>query len=110
MTDIYVGEYGRTIYVETGYDLSSATGLEIHFSAPSGGTSFVNSASVSVLASNYTVSACGLIFSANKTIEYIVNSGDFDVAGNWKGWIEADFGATVHLISSSFKFKASDPG
>jgi len=112
MTDIFVGEYGKTIYVETGHDLSSATNVEIHFSAPAGATSFVNSVSVSVLASNLTSSACG-VFSANKTVEYIVNQGDISgsaAAGTWKVWIEADFGSTVHLISSSFRFKAKYPG
>ena len=111
MTDIFVGEKGKTLYVETGHDLSSATGVEIHFSAPAGGTSFVNSASVSVLAANVS-GACGL-FSANKTVEYIINSGDFSgsaAAGTWKVWVEADFGATVHLISSSFRFIAKLPG
>jgi hypothetical protein len=113
MTNIFVGEYGKVIYVDTQYNLSSATNLEIHFSAPPGGTSFLNSTSVSVLASNLTNSACGVVFSANKTAVYKVNQGDISgsaAAGNWKVWIEADFGATVHLISSSFRFKASQPG
>ena len=112
MTNIYVGEYGKTIYVETGLNLSSATSVAIHFSAPSGGTSFTNSASVSVLAANLTTSACGT-FSALKTVEYIVNQGDISgsaAAGTWKVWVEAHFGASVHLISSSFRFKASLPG
>lgn len=109
MTDIFVGEYGKNIYLNTGHDLSSATGVEIHFSAPTGGTSFVNSASVSVLASNLTSSACG-VFSANKTIQYILNSGDVDIKGIWKVWVQADFGSTVRLISTSFKFRADNPG
>lgn len=112
MTDIFVGEYGKTLYIETGYDLTSASGVEIHFSAPSGGTSFVNSASVSVLAANLTTSACGT-FSAGKTVEYVVNSGDFSgsaAAGTWKVWVEADFTGSVHLISSSFRFKVRAPG
>ena len=112
MTDIFVGEYGKTLYVNTGLNLSSATNVEIHFSAPQGTGSFINSASVSVLAADITTSACGL-FSALKTIEYIVNSGDFSgsaAAGTWKVWVEADFGASVHLISTSFKFKARHPG
>lgn len=110
MTTIYVGEKGRTLYIDTGLDLSSATGVEIHMSAPVSGTSFVNSASVSVLGANVTSSACGTVISANKGVEYILNSGDVDAPGTWKAWIEADFGATVHLISSSFKFKAKNPG
>jgi len=112
MTDIFVGEYGKTLFIETGLNMSSATNVEIHFSAPSSGLGFVNSTSVSVLASNVTSSACG-VFSALKTVEYVINSGEFSgslAAGTWKVWIEADFGATVHLISSSFRFLAKLPG
>ena len=112
MTNIFVGEFGRVIYVETGYNLTSATNVEIHFSAPPGGTSFVNSAAVSVLASNITNSACGIVFSAGKTVEYKLNQGDISgsaAAGNWSVHVEADFGPSVHLISSSFRFKAAMP-
>lgn len=113
MTDIFVGEYGKSLFVETGHDLSSATKVAIHFSAPLAAQGFVNSTSVSVLAANKTASACDVIFSANKTVEYKINSGEFSGSaadGTWKVWIEADFGATVHLISSSFRFKVSQPG
>ena len=112
MTDLYTNTKGVTIYVATGYNISSATTLEIHFSAPTGATGFVNSAtaSVSVLGANFTTSACG-VFSANKTVKYVVNSGDFSgSAGHWKCWIQAEFGAAVRLVSSSFKFKVSKPG
>ena len=109
MTDIFVGEYGKSVYIDLGYNVSSATGIEIHMSAPAGGTSFVNSASVSVLAQNVTSSACG-VFSTNKAVQYVLNSGDVDIAGSWKVWIQADFGASVRLISTSFRFKADNPG
>ena len=116
MADLWIGEYGKTLYIETGFDMSSATGIEIHLSAPPGGIHFVNSASVSVLASNVTTSACG-VFSANRTLEYIINAGDFSAstsvnaaAGTWKGWVVADFGATKRLISSTFKFEVDSPG
>lgn len=115
MTDIFVGEYGKNIYVRTGFDISSATGIEIHFSAPSGGTSFVNSASVSILGADVTTTACG-IFSANVACVYKVNhasnsaSSEFNVAGTWKGWLVVDFGATKRLISDTFDFIASNPG
>lgn len=114
MTDIYVGEYGKRILCDLDYDVSSATGTEIHFSAPSGGTSFVNSASVSILAANVTTS-CG-VFSANKTLEYYINhasntaSSEINVAGTWKVWFQINFGATKRLITPSFKFVAKDPG
>ncbi len=110
MSQIFVGEYGKTLFVETGHNLSSATGLEIHVSGPSSASSFVNSASVSVLTSNVTSSACDQIFSANKTVRYILNAGDIVTAGTHKVWIQADFGALVRLISTSFKFLAKNPG
>lgn len=113
MTDIYTRTKGVVIYVDTQYNISSATTLEIHFSAPAaGGNSFVVSAtaSVSVLGANFTTSACG-VFSANNVVKYAVNSGDFSAgAGVWKCWVEADFGTSVRLVSSSFKFKVSNPG
>ena len=112
MSAIYTKSKGVVIYVATNYNISSATTLEIHFSAPPGGTSFVNSAtaSVSVLGSNFTSEACG-IFSANKAIKYAVNSGDFSGgAGTWKCWVQAEFGTSTRLISSSFKFKVANPG
>lgn len=110
MSDIFTVTKGVTIYVDTGYNISSATALEIHFSAPNGGNSFVNSASTSVLGANTTTTACG-IFSANKALKYVVNSGDFSGgAGTWKCWVQAEFGASTRLVSSSFKFKVANPG
>jgi hypothetical protein len=116
MADLFIGEYGKTIYVETGFDLSSATNVTLRTSGPTGGIFFTNSASVSVLASNVTTSACG-VFSANKTVEYVVNQGDFSAStssgaaeGTWKCWLEVDFGTTKRLISSSFKFEVVKPG
>lgn len=112
MSAIYTQSKGVVIYVATNYNISSATTLEIHFSAPTGGTSFVNSAtaSVSVLGSNFTTTACG-IFSASKAIKYAVNSGDFSAgAGTWKCWVQAEFGTDTRLISTSFKFKVANPG
>ena len=110
MSDIISTSKGITIYVATGYNISSATALEIHFSAPAGGNAFVNSASVSVLGANFTTDSCG-IFSVNKAVKYVTNSGDFSGgAGTWKAWVAAEFGSLTRLVSSSFKFKVSDPG
>ena len=115
MADLWVGEYGKTLLIETGFDLSSATGIQIYFSAPSGGIHF-STASVSVLASNVTTSACG-VFSANKTLEYIIKAGNFSAstsagaaAGIWKGYVRADFGGSKRLISTTFKFEVEMPG
>ena len=108
MTDIFTNTKGVAIYVDTQYNISSATTLEVHVSGP---VSFVNSAtaSVSVLASNFTTSACG-VFSADKTVKYVINSGDFSTAGTYKLWIQAEFGPSTRLVSSSFSFRVNDPG
>ena len=112
MTDIYTPSKGVTLYVDTGYDLSSATTLEIHFSAPSGGNSFVNSVSTSALGANVTTN-WGAVFSADNTLKYVVNSGDFSMSGEggtWKAWVQAEYGSGTRLVSSSFRFKVSKPG
>ena len=108
-TDIYVGEFGKRLLINLDYNVSSATTLEIHFSSSAG--TLVNSASVSVLGANTTATACGLIFSVNKAVEYILNSGDFSAApGKYKVWIEAQFSTTSRLISSTFEFVVTTPG
>jgi hypothetical protein len=117
MSNIYTNTKGVVLYINTGYNLSSATSLGVHFSAPSqGGTSFVNSVSTSALGANYTTSA-GLVMSANNTLLYTINSADFSMdasaapnGGTWKCWVEAEFGAAVRLVSSSFKFQVRQPG
>lgn len=106
-TTIYLGEHGKTVYVDLQYDISSATNVRILFSASAG----TFSASVSTLGSNYTTS-CGDVFSLEKGIEYIVASGDFSATGadTYKAWIECTFAATAKLISDSFDFVVSNPG
>ena len=112
MTDIHTTAKGVTLYIDTNYDISSATTLELHFSAPSGGNSFVNSVSTSALGANFTTS-WGAIFSADVTLKYVVNSGDFSMSGEggvWKGWVQAEFGSGTRLVSNSFKFRVDKPG
>jgi hypothetical protein len=112
MTDIHTTAKGVTIYVDTNYDISSATTLEIHFSAPSGGNSFVNSVSTSALGANFTTSY-GAVFSADNTLVYKVNSGDFSMSGEggtWKCWVQAEFGSEARLVSNSFRFRVDKPG
>lgn len=108
MTDIFTKTKGVTLYVDVDYNISSATTLEVHVSGP---VSWVNSAtaSVSVLGSNFTTSACG-VFSANRAVKYVVNSGDFSIEGTYKLWIQAEFGTSTRLVSSAFSFKVDAPG
>ena len=108
MTDLYVNEYGslKPLYIDVGYNVSAATSCRIYMSASAG----TYSASVSILGSNVTASACGTVFSANKGVEIIFASGDFSAqADTYKAWLECTFSAS-RLISSTFKFKVSNPG
>lgn len=106
-TDLYVGEFGKQLYIDAQYNLSSATVVMLMMSASAG----TFSATCSVLAANYTASACGTVFSANKAVEYTVASGDFSAqADTYKAWIEATFGTSAKLISSTFTFTVSQPG
>ena len=106
MTDIYLGEYGRVIYINTDYDCSSAQSVFVKFSASAG----TYSATCSVLASNVTSSA-GEVYSANKAVEWVIANDAFSATGadNFVAWVEATFPSSK-LISSTFKFKVSNPG
>ena len=106
-TDIFLGEYGRSVYVNLDYDISSATVRLIKFSASAG----TFSASVSILGANYTTSA-GDVFSANKAIVWEIASGDFSATGadDYVGWVDLTFGTNARLISSNFSFTVSNPG
>lgn len=106
MTDLYIGEFGKQLYVDCQYDLSSATNVMLVMSASAG----TFSATCSVIAANYTTSA-GVIFSASKAVEYTFASGDFSgQADTYKAWVRATFGTSAKLISSTFDFKVSNPG
>ena len=80
MTDIHTTAKGVTIYVDTNYDISSATTLEIHFSAPSGGNSFVNSVSTSASSSASPGIVLGIFYKStikNPVIGKRVNIADY---------------------------------
>ena len=107
MTDIYVGEFGKQIIIGADYNLSSTTLVLLKASSSAG----TFSATCSVLGANTTVSAEGVVYSANRGVEYTLASGDFSgQADTYKAWIEATFGTSAKLISSTFRFTVSEPG
>ena len=106
MTDIYVNEYGKSLFVDLGYNIASATSARVKFSSSAG----TFSASVSILGANYTASACNTVYYANKAIEYVFTSGDFSgQVDTYDAWVEVTFAAS-RLVSSTFKFTVSNPG
>lgn len=108
MTDIYLGEYGRFLYAKTGADLSSADNITIRGSTS--GASFANSASVSVLPTNFTASAGGTVFSAGKSVRYKINAGDFSKAGLWRVHLEVDLDVNTRIMSVYQELYVSEPG
>ena len=107
MTDLWVNEYGslKPLYIDLAYNVSAATSCRLYMSASAG----TYSASVSILGANYTAS-CGTVFSANKAIKHEFASGDFSgQADTYAVYVAANFNGS-RLISSSFKFKVSNPG
>ena len=85
---MYVGEYGKRLILDTGYDVSAATALGIELTKPDGTTvSYVDADGVT--AGNVDTTAedeKGRQFSlaAYKYIYRDWESGDLDQAGAWK--------------------------
>lgn len=108
MTDIYLGEYGKRVLIDLQYNVSSASNIRILFSSSAG----TYSATCSILGANTTVSACDSVFSANKAVEWVIDSSAFSATGaeNYVAWVQATFGSTAKLISSTFTFEVTNPG
>jgi len=66
MSDLFVGDVGTVVTVETSNDLSAATLLELHVRKPSGAG----------------VTWAGALADTTK-IQYTILAGDFDEAGSW---------------------------
>ena len=80
-----VGEIGKIINVNAGFDLSSNTDLQIKFTKPDLTTLTVNKAGgVSAPNVDFTDPDTGEVFKANEYWSYPTASGDIDQAGAWK--------------------------
>ena len=81
-----VGEVGKIINVNAGYDLSGNTDLELSFTKPDLTNLTVNKAGgVSAPAVPFTDPDTGTIFAANEYWSYSSAATDFDQSGTWKG-------------------------
>lgn len=107
MTDLYLNEYGKNLYLDVDYAISSATAINVKFSCSAGSVTIAGSA----LGANYTSSACGTVFSAGRAIVLTFASGDFSATGadTYVGWAEVTFSGSK-LVSSTFAFTVSNPG
>lgn len=81
---IRIGEIGKLIYVNTTFDMSGNTGLEINFTSPDGLIKFTRT-NPDVTAPNVdSPSIPGIgILPANTYMVYPTQENDFEQEGNW---------------------------
>jgi hypothetical protein len=85
---IYVGEVGTIIDVDMGVDISLASAYELRVRKPDG----------------TEVIWAPAILSGGQTLEYITETGDLDIAGDWiiQPWLEIGtwigYGDPVNLV------------
>lgn len=75
-------EYGKTIYVNVGMDISTASETEILFTKPDG-TTLSKLIADGVDIGIVPVSADCSVFAANEYIKYVTVDGDIDQSGSW---------------------------
>lgn len=77
-----VGEYGKALNINTNYDMSVNTALELVITRPDS-TSFTrNSPAVTISASPLVTGDSGT-FAANEYMRYLVQDGDLTVPGEY---------------------------
>ena len=103
MPDLNKNEYGQTIHVNLGEDISSFTALNLILE-PNIGSKLQKSASdgVSLGASNIAVDDENYL--ANQYISYTIKQGDLDKEGQWRVKGEATLSATNKVISDYSRF------
>lgn len=77
-----IGESGIIFRVNTGFDMSSSTALELLFTAPDGTESSITNPRVSAPASAVTDPDLGDL-NANEYMEFLTESTDFTQSGVW---------------------------
>lgn len=109
--DIFIGEYGRHIYLRSNIDLSAALSVALVFTDPSSSATFerFDIDGVSVLAADLTVSAFGVL-SAGRTVEYPISADEISTSGDWSVYLRATLSAGERRISQPFRFTAANPG
>lgn len=79
---ITVGEVGKTINLNTGTDLSTATDFEVVFTKPDDTTITRGTIDGVALGVAPYTAECS-IYAANEYITYDIQAGDIDVDGDW---------------------------
>jgi len=87
---IKVGEKGQPVKIATDFDMSGSTGLQIVFTAPTGGTSFTATQATTPAVSAPAVALTNdpaftptRSVSASQYFLYTTDGTEFDIAGDW---------------------------
>ena len=87
---IKVGEKGQPVKIATDFDMSGSTGLQIVFTAPTGGTSFTATQATTpavtapaVALTNDPAFTPTRSVSASQYFLYTTDGTEFDIAGDW---------------------------
>ena len=81
--ELKIGEYGKTIFVNAGVDLSTATSLEIEFIKPSGTVETVAATLGNQDVTGKDQNCNDVTFLANQYTFYIIPAGFIDESGCW---------------------------
>lgn len=95
------GEYGIQYNINTGYDMSGATSLNLTITRPDGSQFTASSPDVSV--GNADLNTGYVVFKAKQYSQYVFKNGDIPVSGNYTARLVYN-DATKHLISSPVTF------
>lgn len=100
-----VGEVGKTIRVNTGYDLSSNTELTLVFTKP-GGTTVSKTTADGITAPSVDVTADdGSTFTADEYMSYNTESGFLDESGTWQVYAQYDDATPKTFIGDTTTFQ-----
>lgn len=97
MADLNKDEYGQTIYVNLGQDVSTATALNFVLE-PQIGDKLERSASDGVAVGTSNITVDDETYQANQYLEYTIKEGDMEYAGLWRIRGEATLSATKKVI------------
>ena len=98
MPELNKNEYGQTIYINFGEDVSTATAFNFILE-PKQGEKLERSASDGVILGTSNVDVGDEAYLANQYISYTIKENDLDYAGQWRKKAEATISATKKVIS-----------
>lgn len=99
---LVVGEYGKTLAIDAGIDLTGQTGMQLTFTRPDGSVNIVSSG-LAVGVADLVID--GVTYPANKHITYHIVAGDFPIKGIYKRQLQVDFGVSKRLFSITESFE-----